>query len=244
MVVLTLNPTSIKSNIAMPNKIKLLVVCSDTLSCLSLCELLSKEKDFVVDCKSRELEVTTLDKTIRSFQKSDPDILFLCSHFLIKEGTDIIGRIKEEKIKAKIVIFNSHFSLDQELPLVKEGVVGILNANLDISDLIKALKKVHAGELWLRRELISILIGGPHLDSSEVKISEGSNPHLTERELEILSLMADDYKNREISYRLCISEATVKTHMHKIYRKLKVNDRLQAIVYAKKYFLNSKKLTK
>jgi DNA-binding NarL/FixJ family response regulator len=226
----------------MPKKIKLLVFCSDTLSCLALCELLSKEKDFAVDCKTLELENTTLDKTIHSFKKSYPDIIFLCSHFLIKQGTDIIGRIKEEKMKAKIVIFNSHFTQDQELLLVQEGVVGILSANSDTSNLVKALKKVHAGEIWLRRELIPLLIGGPRLDSSEVKISDDSNPPLTDRELEVLYLMANGYRNGEISHKLCISEATVKTHIHNIFGKLNINNRLQAIFYAKKNFINGKHL--
>jgi LuxR family transcriptional regulator of csgAB operon len=143
-------------------------------------------------------------------------------------------------MRAKIVIFNSHFTHDQELLLIQEGVVGILNANLDTSNFVKALKKVHAGEIWLRRELIPLLIGGPRLDSSEVKKSEDSAPPLTERELEVLYLMADDYRNREISCKLCISEATVKTHIHNIFRKLKVSNRLQAIFYTKKNFFTVK----
>jgi DNA-binding NarL/FixJ family response regulator len=221
----------------MPKKIKLLITCGETLSCLALYELLSKEEDFVI-----VKETTTSEDAIRSFKKSHPDIFFLCSHFLIEKGTDIISKASEESKRTKIVVFNSHFTEDQEMLLVKEGVTGILNANLDPPDLIKALRKVHEGELWLRRGLIHSLIGGSSLDSNKVEVSEDSNPLLTERELEVLSLIAKDYKNREISYKLCISEATVKTHIHNIFRKLKVNDRLQAIFYAKKHILNGEHL--
>jgi DNA-binding NarL/FixJ family response regulator len=226
----------------MPKKIKLLIACGDTLSCIALCKLLSKEKDFIVDCKTCELETITLDDTIRWFQRSDPDILFLCSHFLIKKGMDIIPKIKEGTKRSKIVVFNSHFTQDQELLFIKEGVVGILDANSPPSILLRALRKVHAGELWFRRKLIPLLINNPRLDSNNMEVSEDSNPLLTERESEILSLIANDYKNLEISNKLCIGEATVKTHIHNIFGKLKVNDRLQAIIYAKKHFLNSKHL--
>jgi LuxR family transcriptional regulator of csgAB operon len=126
--------------------------------------------------------------------------------------------------------------------LLQEGVVGILNANLDTSNLVKALKKVHAGEFLFRRELIPLLISGPRLDASGVKISKDSNPPLTDRELEILYLMSNDYRNGEISHKLCISEATVKTHVHNIFRKLNIHNRLQAIFYAKKNLLNGKHL--
>jgi DNA-binding NarL/FixJ family response regulator len=226
----------------MSKKIKLLIACGDTITCQALCELLCKEKDFIVDCKTRELETETLADTILWFKKSDPDILFLCSHFLIRKGTDIIAKITKEGMRAKIAIFNSHFTQEQELLLAKEGVAGILSPYLEPPALLKALRKIHAGELWFRRELFNSLIGNVSLDSHNEKVSGDGKPQLTEKELEILLLIANDYKNKEISSKLCISEFTVKTHINNIFKKLEINNRLQAIFYAKKHFLHSKNI--
>jgi DNA-binding NarL/FixJ family response regulator len=221
----------------MPKKIKILIVCGETLSCLAFRGLMSKEKDFVI-----VKIVSNTGDTVRWLQKTNPDIFLLCAHLLIEKGSDIIAKIMEKTKGTRIVVFNSHFTQDQELLLVREGVVGILSANLEPPTLLKALRKVHSGELWFRRGLIPSLIGEPRLESQGLKVSAGGNPILTERELEVLSLLANDYKNREISYKLCISESTVKTHVHNIFKKLKVNNRLQAIFYARRHFLHSKYL--
>jgi DNA-binding NarL/FixJ family response regulator len=223
----------------MPKKIKLLIACREVFSCSDITDVISNKKDFVVVKRA-----SNLDDTFRWAKKSDPDILFLCSHFLIEYGMDIIAKTIEKTKRTKVVIFNSHFAQDQEILLAMEGVVGIFSCNLRPPALIKALKKVHEGELWFRRRLISSLIGDRRLDSYNynVNISEKDNPHLTKRELEVLSLVAKGYDNRKISSRLSISELTVKTHIHNIFGKLKVNNRPQAIFYARNYVLKRKTL--
>jgi LuxR family transcriptional regulator of csgAB operon len=118
--------------------------------------------------------------------------------------------------------------------------VGILSSDFKPPTLLKVLRKIHAGELWFRRELIHSLIGNVPLDSLNIKVSGDGNPRLTGRELEVLSLIANGYKNKEISYKLCVSEVTVKTHINNIFKILKVTNRPQAISYAKELFLKSK----
>jgi LuxR family transcriptional regulator of csgAB operon len=144
------------------------------------------------------------------------------------------------RMRAKIAIFNSHLTHDQELHFVKQGVVGILSANLEPSTLLKALRKIQSGEFWLRKELISSLIENIRFGSHNIKVSEDGTPRLTKRELEVLSLIANDCKNREISYTLSVSGPTVKTHINNIFKKLKINNRPQAISYAKKHILHPK----
>jgi DNA-binding NarL/FixJ family response regulator len=219
----------------MPKKIKLMIACREVLSCSAITDVLSDKKDFVVVKRA-----SNLDNTIRWAKKSGPDILFLCSHFLIEYGMEIIAKIIEKTERTKVVIFNSHFGPDQEIILAREGVAGIFSCNLPLPTLVKALKKVHEGELWFRRRMISSLIGDRRSDSYNVNISEKDKPNLTMRELEVLSLVAKGYDNRKISSRLHISELTVKTHIHNIFGKLKVNNRMQAIFYARKYVLKSK----
>jgi DNA-binding NarL/FixJ family response regulator len=228
----------------MRKKIKLLIACRGTPSCLAVSELL-KEKDFaVVDVVK---EASCLDDTIRWARKSDPDILFLCSNYLIENWKDIIAKVTAKIKKTKVVVFNCHFSQEEELLLAKEGVVGILDCNMPSAILIKALKRVHEGEVWLKRKLLASLIDNGRLDflasnDNDMEISGNGNKTLTKRELEIFSLIGNGYKNREISSKLCISELTVKTHIHNIFSKLGIENRLQAALYTKKYVLNNNNL--
>jgi DNA-binding NarL/FixJ family response regulator len=148
--------------IIMQKKIKLLIVCGEMSSCLIISEL-KKEKDFVV-----LKEVFNLNDAIRRAKKTKPDILFICAYFLKEKGIDIIAKVKK-KIKTKVVIFNGHFTQDQELLLVKEGVVGILNCNLSTHTLGKALSKVNDGELWITRKALSLLVGMPPLAPYNLK---------------------------------------------------------------------------
>jgi DNA-binding NarL/FixJ family response regulator len=106
--------------------------------------------------------------------------------------------------------------------------------------LTKALRKVHTGDIWLRRELIPSLIGSAHLDTHKAEVSSDCDMSLTKRESEVLSQIAAGHRNWKISSNLCISEATVKTHINSIYRKLAINNRLQATLYALKYNLMSR----
>jgi DNA-binding NarL/FixJ family response regulator len=223
----------------MLKKIKLLIACRGTPSCLAVSEL-RKEKDFaVVDMVK---EASCLDDTISRACKSDPDILFLCSNFLIENWKDIIAEITAKIKKTKVVVFNCHFSQEEELLLAKEGVVGILDCSMPPPILIKALKRVHEGEVWLKRKLLASLIDNGRLDFldfNDMEISGNGYKKLTKRELEIVSLIGKGHKNREISSRLSISELTVKTHIHNIFSKLEIENRLQAVLYAKKYVLNN-----
>jgi LuxR family transcriptional regulator of csgAB operon len=169
---------------------------------------------------------------IHRAQKEDPDIVFLCSHFLIKNWKNVIANIKNKVKRSRIVIFNCHFTQHQELMLAKEGVVGILGCNSTLSTLIKALKKVHEGELWLRRDLIPHLINS-HPGTRDEEAPQKDDLNITRREFEILSLIGNGYKNHQISSELCISESTVKTHIQNIFKKLNINNRIQAIFYVK-----------
>lgn len=212
-------------------KIKILIACDSSLSLMGLRGLLSNEKDFLI-----VKETTTLDDTFFWYEKENPDILLLCSHLLIDNGSDIVAKIKEKNNDAKIVVFNNSFSRDRQILLIRKGIVGIIKSDCSQQTLIKALRKIYAGEYWFRRDLIPSLIDtGVHFDkvrkTENSKIGNGKI-NLTKRELEVLSYVAAGYKNHDISSKLYVSGSTVKTHINSIYKKLQVNDRLQATFYA------------
>lgn len=206
------------------SKVKLLVTCCYILSHLGLRTLFSREKDFFI-----VKETSNVNDMLYWAKKERPDIILICAPLLLEGGIGLILKIKETIKKSKLIIFNSKMMLEQELIFVKEGVKGIVEANAEPGVLVKAVRKVHAGEFWIRRELFPLLLGSK-LDS--MKIPVDSHPPLTRREFEILKEIASNYSNHEIASKLYISEATVKTHINNIYNKLNIHDRMQATLYA------------
>ena len=132
-------------------------------SCSIISEL-NSGRDFIVLRKTFNLK-----DTIKWAQKSDPDVLCICAYFLMENGIDVISKIKKRTERTKVVIFNSNFTKDQELMLVREGAAGILSCNLATPTIIKALSKVNDGELWITRKMLSLLVGIPPLAPYNLK---------------------------------------------------------------------------
>ena len=115
---------------------------------------------------------------------------------------------------------------------LKAGAKGYISKDISISDLIKAIQTVHVGELWVERKLIARFIDEEFFSAPlEKDRLEAMKDELTPRELEVLSILSKGSTNKEIAKALFISEKTVKSHLNSIFKKLKVTQRLQAILY-------------
>lgn len=110
--------------------------------------------------------------------------------------------------------------------LVSKGVAGILPPGADSYLLKKATKAISSGELWLDRKTMRNILSYESFSKREVK--------LTEAEKEIVSLICQGYRNKEIALKLRVSEQTVKSHCNRIYKKVGVSDRLQLAIYVYK----------
>ncbi len=114
------------------------------------------------------------------------------------------------------------------------GAVGIVLKDQPAPVLIKAIERVHAGEVWLSRTTIAEVL--THL--SRERLTENRNPEaakiafLSPREREVIRLVGQGLKNKEIAQALSISEITVRHHLTSIFSKLGVSDRLELIIYA------------
>ena len=118
---------------------------------------------------------------------------------------------------------------------VRYGVAGIVPKKSPTELLLKSIRKVNAGELWLDRattaDVVRQLAGRPipaprNLPQTDKPVA------LSRREREITALVAQGFRNREIADKLFISEQTVKNHMHNIFEKVGVQDRLELALYA------------
>lgn len=212
-------------------KIKLLVACSSTLARIGVVDLIDADNAFEVAGKTFSVE-----DAIRAAKRVEPDIILLCFHLLLSNGPNSVARIMKEIPDARVVAFNTNFSLDMEWGLVREGIRGIFSANCPFRIFVKGLKKVHSGGYSLRDELLHSLIDC-QLDPARKKIPDGYKLPLSIKEIRIFSQAVAGIKSREISSSLKIAESTVKRHLSNIYKKLHSKDRLQTTLYAIKHDL-------
>jgi DNA-binding NarL/FixJ family response regulator len=133
-----------------------------------------------------------------------------------------------DNVKILLISDDSWISeVEKQLPeLLLRGVCGILPPDADSEMLKKAVKIIYSGELWLDRKLLKNILY--HVTNMEKRID------LTKKEKEIVSLICNGCRNKEIAQRLDISEQTVKSHCNRIYKKVGVSDRLQLALYTHK----------
>ena len=109
--------------------------------------------------------------------------------------------------------------------------MGIVLKEHAAEQLLKAIKKVHEGEVWIERSMVGSMIqelSRPAMVDPEVVKIES----LTEREREVIALVGEGLKNKQVGERLFISETTVTHHLSSVFSKLEVSDRLELIIYA------------
>jgi DNA-binding NarL/FixJ family response regulator len=185
-----------------------------------------------------ELEVVgeagSIDEGLEMARHLAPDIILLELNLNGDPCFDIIPKLINTSDRARVILVTGAYSSQVFLQAIQNGVMGVVTKTQRPEVLIKAIEKVHAGEVWIERSLIANLL----TRLSHENRSNGSNPEserieqLSEREREIIRLIGHGLKNKQIAAQLCISETTVRHHLTSIFSKLEVSDRLELLVYA------------
>ena len=143
-------------------------------------------------------------------------------------GLEVLQRIKDMKMKIKVMVLTVHNEVEYLLKAVDIGVNGYLLKDSESAELKKAILAVVNGEDYIQPSLIPVLNSKMlDRDSDSSKIES-----LTRRELEVLKMLSYGTYNKEIAEQLNISERTVKNHVSNIFKKIGVTDRTQAAVFA------------
>ena len=179
--------------------------------------------------------VGSADDLIAKISFNKPDVALIC--MIENEGKDIqiIENLRRAAPQVKVVILSSPDSLLDQPAALKLGVTGIVGTNQNARVLTRAIQQVSEGEVWLNQKLIERL-----LNNNLSADGNGNNrnrsfykeDHLTNRELEVVKMIGLGLKNKDISEKLFISEATVRHHLSSIYSKLHIEDRLNLAIYA------------
>jgi NarL family two-component system response regulator LiaR len=164
-----------------------------------------------------------------------PDVILMDLMMPRKTGIEAIEEIKHENPAARIVVLTSYSEDDKVFAAIKAGAMGYLLKETSTQDLLQAIRDVYRGESSLHPAIARKLIRELNRPST----LPPSDEPLTEREAEVLILVARGLSNQDIANHLVISERTVRTHVSNILGKLHLANRTQAALYALKEGLTS-----
>ena len=161
-------------------------------------------------------------------KKIHPDILLLDINMPKKNGIEVLEYIKQNKIPVKVLILTVHNEVEYLLKAVDIGIDGYLLKDSSYDELKEAIDVVISGNTYIQPSLL------PALNESmeDYALDKEKIEWLTKRELDVLRLISEGCSNKKISDELTISERTVKNHISHIFKKIDVEDRTQAAVFA------------
>ncbi|MFI7076867.1 response regulator [Micromonospora sp. NPDC049903] len=155
-----------------------------------------------------------------------PDVVLMDLRMPGMDGVTAIGRLAASGSPAKVLVLTTYDTDADVLPAIEAGATGYLLKDAPREELVRAVRAAARGESVLSPSVAGRLMG--RLRTPRTPAEEP----LSQRELEVLTLVARGSSNREAAARLFISEATVKTHLLHVYAKLGVNDRAAAVAAA------------
>lgn len=164
-------------------------------------------------------------EAVKKAEELNPDVVILDLLMPEMNGIEATGRIRNLLPNTKVLIFTSVLESDAILRALKAGANGYLLKSIQSDELCRTIKMTTNGPVLLSSDVVRLLVKKNDSSSSSAE-------SLTERETEVLRLLAEGKANKEIAHRLQLSEGTIKTHVSIILAKLGLQSRTQAALYA------------
>lgn len=162
-----------------------------------------------------------------------PDVLLLDLKMPVLDGLGTLLRLEEHGLSPRVLVLTSVGDREDVAPAIRAGASGFLYKDVDPAALVQAIRAVHGGQVLLAPEAAEAMLSAP----APAPAAGRYVAPLTDRELEVLTLIASGRSNREIARELAVAEKTVKTHVSNVLMKLGVQDRTQAALYAVRHGL-------
>lgn len=214
-------------------KIKILLVDDHSLVRQGLKQILELEGDIEIIGQAGDGE-----EALVKVQQLKPDIVLLDINMPKLNGIKTLRRLKDLDKTTKVIMLTFHEDQEYLFETINLGANGYVLKDSESECLIKAVRDVYKGSTYIHPNLTTGLVREFSRKSNDE--DEAKENKLTRREYEVLTLIAEGLNNKEIANSLFISEKTVKNHVSNIFKKIDVNDRTQAAIYAYKH--NIKKI--
>jgi two-component system, NarL family, nitrate/nitrite response regulator NarL len=168
-----------------------------------------------------------------------PEIILLDLDLGNEVSVDFLPELLQVGVSSRVVVVTGVPDPELHLRAVRLGAMGVVQKLDTVSTLFKAIRKVHAGEIWLNRSMVATImtefVHTPSKKKTDPEVAKIGS--LTERELEVIALLGEGRRNKQIAERLFISEKTVRHYLTSIFDKLEVSDRLELMIYSYKHGL-------
>ena len=212
---------------------RILVVDDHALFRMGIANILGQQPDFDIVAEAEDSR-SAIDRAI----ETSPNVILMDLSLPAPGGIETTSRIKRELPSTAIIVLAVSEDEDALFDAIKAGAAAFILKDVSPDDLVTIIRRVVAGEYLINDKVFS----KPAVASRVLKefrelavYGQEAAPifaPLSPREVEILDNIAQGMTNKQVAYTLSISEQTVKNHMSSILRKLSVNDRTQAVVYA------------
>jgi DNA-binding NarL/FixJ family response regulator len=166
----------------------------------------------------------------------DPDVLLLDLRMPNLDGLSALQALQQSHKRTRVIVLTASEDKNEFVQAMKLGCSGIVLKQTAPDLIVKSIRKVHAGEIWLDSHTTAAVMRQFQTGTEGGGLGQSGKGRerspLSAREREIVALVAQGYKNKEMAEKMFISEQTVKNHLHNIFDKLGVSDRLELALYA------------
>jgi DNA-binding NarL/FixJ family response regulator len=211
---------------ARDSTIRILIVDDHLLVRTGLRMLIDNEPDMTVVGKA-----ATKAEALALASSECPNVILLDIDLGKENGLDFLPELNDALPNARVLVLTGLRDIESHRRAARLGAAGVVLKEHAAEVLLKAIKKVHQGEVWLDRSMMGSLLR-EMTQPTKIDVEAAKIATLTRREREVVSLIAEGLKNRDIGARLFISETTVTHHLSSIFSKLDVSDRLELVIYA------------
>jgi len=205
-------------------KIRILIADDHPIFRDGLRKLLSLEEDFQVIGEAEDGK-----EAVEMVQKLNPDILLLDLKMPNMSGIGALEALGDKNKATRVIVLTASEDEAAVVQAMRMGTAGIVLKQTATDLLIKSIRKVYDGEIWLDSRMTTAVMKE---FSAPAPVHEPIKTVLSAREREVVALVCQGFRNKEIAEKMFISEQTVKNHLHNIFDKLGVSDRLELALYA------------
>lgn len=207
--------------------LKVLIADDEVLVRTGFRMILEAEDDIEVVC-----EAGNGDAAVAASRRLHPDIVLMDIRMPVMDGLEATRRLLETDTRCRVIVLTT-FDLDEYVfAALAAGASGFLLKNVTAEQLVASIRLVATGEALLAPSIIRRLIEHHAGAARRSRPDQGVLNSLTEREMEVLKLLARGLSNAEIAEKLHLSQTTVKSHVGRLLDKLDLRDRVQAVVLA------------